>query len=62
MFMLSNVTYCNVTFIQDEENKIMKQPLENKKLEVTGFVRVMEKLESHGILEFHFPGLESHGI
>ena len=29
---------------------------------VTGFVRVMENLESHGILEFHFPGLESHGI
>ena len=28
----------------------------------TGFVRVMENLESHGILEFHFPGLESHGF
>ena len=26
-----------------------------------GFVRVMENLESHGILEFHFPDLESHG-
>ena len=28
---------------------------------VTGFVLFMENLESHGILEFHFPGLESHG-
>ena len=28
---------------------------------VTGFVRVMENLESHGILECDFPGLESHG-
>ena len=28
----------------------------------SGFVRVMENLESHGILEFHFPGLESHLI
>ena len=27
----------------------------------SGFVRVMENLESHGILEFDFPGLESHG-
>ena len=27
-----------------------------------GFVRVMENLESHGILEFHFPGLESQGM
>ena len=28
----------------------------------TGFVLVMENLESHGILKFQFPGLESHGI
>ena len=27
----------------------------------TGFVQVMENLESHGILWFHFPGLESPG-
>ena len=27
-----------------------------------GFIRVMENLESHGILQNHFPGLESHGI
>ena len=27
-----------------------------------GFVQVMENLKSHGILWFHFPGLESHGI
>ena len=27
----------------------------------TGFVRVMENLKSHEILETHFPGLESHG-
>jgi len=27
-----------------------------------GFVRVLENLESHGILFFAFPGLESHGI
>ena len=27
----------------------------------TGFVQVMENLESHGILEFDFPDLESHG-
>ena len=31
-------------------------------MQMTGFIRVMENLESHGILEFHFPGLESHGI
>jgi len=24
------------------------------------FVRVMENLESHGMLEFDFPGLEGH--
>ena len=28
---------------------------------LTGFVQVMENLKSHGILEFHFPGLESRG-
>ena len=28
----------------------------------TGFVQVMENLESHGILQFHFPGLESPEI
>ena len=28
----------------------------------TGFVWVMENLESHGIFEFHFPRLENHGI
>ena len=28
----------------------------------SGFVQVMENLESHGISEFHFPCLESHGI
>ena len=27
-----------------------------------GLVQVMENLESHEIKEFHFPGLESHGI
>ena len=27
----------------------------------SGFVRVMENLESHEILEFLFLGLESHG-
>ena len=27
-----------------------------------GFVRVMENLESHAILQYHFPGLESHGV
>ena len=26
-----------------------------------GFVRVLENLESHGILLWHFPGLESPG-
>jgi len=31
------------------------------KVTVKGFVWVMENLESHGILEFHFPGLGSHG-
>jgi len=29
---------------------------------ITGFVQVLENLESHGILFFSFPGLESHGI
>ena len=29
---------------------------------ITWFVWVMANLESHGILQFHFPGLESHGI
>ena len=28
---------------------------------LTGFVRVMENLESPGILLWHFPGLESPG-
>ena len=28
----------------------------------TGFVRVMENLESHGILKNYFPGLEGQGI
>jgi len=28
--------------------------------EFTGFVRVLENLESHGILFLSFPGLESH--
>ena len=28
----------------------------------TGFVRVMENLESRGIFEFHFPSLENHGM
>ena len=28
----------------------------------TGFLQVMENLESRRILWFHFPGLESHGI
>ena len=28
----------------------------------TGFVQVMQNLESCTILEFHFPGLESHGV
>ena len=28
----------------------------------TGFVRVMENLEGHGIQLFQFPGLESYGI
>ena len=27
-----------------------------------GFVQVMENLESHGILDIHYPGLESHEI
>ena len=30
--------------------------------EDSGFVRVMENLESHGILQFHFPDLESPEI
>jgi len=29
---------------------------------ITGFVQVLENLESHGILFLSFPGLESHGI
>ena len=29
---------------------------------VTGFAQVMKNQESHEILEFHFPRLESHGI
>ena len=32
------------------------------KISPTGFVRVIENLESRGIYEFHFRGLESHGI
>ena len=28
----------------------------------TGFVRVMENLESREIFKNHFPGLESHGF
>ena len=33
-----------------------------KTLVYTGFVQVMENLESRGMKEFHFPGLESHEI
>jgi len=29
---------------------------------LTGFVQVLENLESHGISFFSFPGLESNGI
>ena len=29
--------------------------------QLTGFVRVLENLESHGILLWHFPGLERPG-
>ena len=32
------------------------------KFGLTGFVRVMENLESHGILQYRFPDQESHGI
>jgi len=32
------------------------------RIHITGFVQVLENLESHGILCFSFPGLESHGI
>ena len=31
-----------------------------KNLVYTVFVQAMENLESHGIEEFHFPGLEGH--
>ena len=31
----------------------------NGNLDLSGFIRVMENLESHGILKNHFPGLES---
>ena len=33
-----------------------------KALVYTGFVQVIENLESHGKKEFHFPGLESHEL
>ena len=33
----------------------------NKSLALPGFVRVLEILESPGILLWHFPGLESPG-
>ena len=29
---------------------------------IAWFVQVIENMKSHGIQEFHFPGLESHGI
>ena len=29
---------------------------------IFGLICITQGLESHGILEFHFPGLESHGI
>jgi len=32
-----------------------------KAYQFTGFVWVLENLDSHGILFFSFPGLESHG-
>ena len=31
------------------------------KVRFTWFLQVMKNLESHGILHFHFKGLESHG-
>jgi len=30
-------------------------------IHIPGFVRVLENLESPGILQWHFPGLESPG-
>jgi len=43
---------------------IQSQASQKGRLEIliTGFVQVLENLESHGILFFSFPGLESHGI
>ena len=32
-----------------------------RNVKITGFVRVLENLESPGILLWHFPGLESPG-
>ena len=36
--------------------------IDQQERQITGFVQVMENLESHGIEVFQFPGLESHGI
>ena len=47
-------------FVLSEE--IVKTVWLEKMSLITGFVRVIENFKSHGIYEFHFPGLESHGI
>jgi hypothetical protein len=36
----------------------MNKRLNNSIVDTAGFPRVMENLESHGILKFYFPGLE----
>ena len=42
--------------------QILFQIILSVRLSRVGFVQVMENQESHETLQFHFPGLESHGI
>ena len=51
-FQLKIVPFCDEHFECDQNPWLV--PL-------TGFVRVLENLESPGILSWHFPGLESPG-
>ena len=51
----------NVIKPPDFPNQAMLQNYAMETRDVTGFVQVLENLESPGILLYHFPGLESPG-
>ena len=56
-FMVLVHVSLKITFTREESRESISVDIPT-----AGFLRVMENLESHGILEFHFPCLESHEI